>query len=401
MIDDTLITKITEWLVEQSLGSPDINAMFQGMCERINASGIPVSRAMITYQTLHPVIQIEMAVWKKGAGVEIEQYAYRDDEPEAWTDSPLKFMLDSSAGQFRRRLTGPEATLDYPVLTDFADGGYTDYFAMATTFSVPGSALDNSPRGILVSWCSDRPSGFSGGDIAALERIQRRFAVACKTAIQSSIARNIAVTYLGESAAERVLSGQIRRGDGAAIRAVVWFCDIHGSTHLADTMPREDFLELLNDYYECTAGAVIDAGGEVLDFIGDAVLAIFPVERDADIPNAAKTASTAVQDALARGRTVNGERVLAGKPAFEFAVALNLGEVMFGNIGVSRRLSFSVIGPTVNEVARIEKLTREHNAPALAAESVACAAPDYWHTPTMEHLVGVAEPVRLYGWAAA
>lgn len=401
MADDTLVGTVTEWLVDQSLGSPDINAMFGGMCERINAAGIPVSRAMITYQTLHPVIEVEMAVWRRGEAVEMEQYAHRSEEPEAWRQSPLKFLLESEANYFRRKLTGPEATLDFPVLIEFAEKGYTDYFAMTTTFSTVNTSQSNEPRGILVSWNTDRPGGFSDGDLSSLKRIQMRFAVACKTAIQADITRNVAATYLGDRAADKVLSGQIKRGDGDMTRAVVWYSDVHGSTALADTMPHDAFLELLNDYFECVAGAALDAGGEVLDFIGDAVLAIFPVETNADIPRAARAASEAVHVALSEAQSVNAERTLAGKRAFAFSVALNLGDVMFGNIGVPSRLSFSVIGPTVNEVARIEKLTRQLDVPALATESVASAVPDFWDRAEDHRLDGVSAPISLYRWAAA
>ena len=400
MADNSVITSITDWLIDLSLADPDINVMFRKMCERMLAAGFPISRAMITYQTLHPVIENEMVVWKRGEGAEMERFAHRREEPDAWRASPLKFMLDTEAGFFRRRLAGPEATFDFPVLEEFADKGHTDYVAMATQFHTHGAGQSNAPRGILVSWCSDRPDGFSDGDIAGLKRIQRRFAVACKMVIQYDITRNIADTYLGHRAADKVLSGQIRRGDGDTMRAVVWYSDVHGSTALADTMPQADYLELLNDYFECTAGAALDAGGEVLSFIGDAVLAIFPVETDADLPEAARAASAAIEDALERSRQVNADRAIAGRRTFRFSIALNLGEVMFGNIGVAQRLSFSVIGPTVNEVARIEKLTRQMDVPALAAEVVGAAAPEYWRRSGQETLAGVAEPVCLFDWSS-
>lgn len=400
MGESTLIRGVAEWLVDQSLGNPDIFTMFRGACERINAAGVPISRAMITYQTLHPTIDIEMAVWRRGKGVELEQYAPRADEPQSWRDSPLKFMLDSNMNMFRRRLTGPEATHDFPVLQSFADNGYTDYYAMATEFQTHSMIQVNNPRGILISWCTDRPSGFSDNDINALQRIQRRFAVSCKTVIQSNISRNIAETYLGPRAAEKVLSGNIHRGDGEVTRAVVWYSDMHGSTRLADTMPQEHYLELLNDYFESSAGAVQAAGGEVLEFIGDAVLAIFPVESDQDIPKAAESASIAVQDALSRGEQCNSERRVAGKATFDFSIAVTLGEVMFGNIGIAKRLSFSVIGPTVNEASRIEKLTRTLNVKALATASVANATPGFWKRGQEHQLAGVSLPVCLFDWAA-
>ena len=188
----------------------------------------------------------------------------------------------------------------------------------------------------------------------ALQKIQRRFAVACKTVIQARIARNISETYLGKEAGGRVLAGSIRRGDGTETKAVVWYNDMRNSTALADTMPGRDFIQLLNVYFDCTATPIIEAGGEVLDFVGDGVLAIFPY-RDAEEQKVAIAAATnALRNVIKARDALNEERLEQGLFPIRFGIGLNTGTVMFGNIGVSQRLTFSVIGPTVNEVSRIE-----------------------------------------------
>ena len=135
---------------------------------------------------------------------------------------------------------------------------------------------------MFVTWASDRPGGFIDDDLSTLQRIQRRLAIACKTVIQSQISRNIAEAYLGRQTGQRVLAGSIRLGDGEQTRALVWYSDLRNSTRLAETMPSEDFLNLLNVYFECSARPAIAAGGEVLAFVGDAVLASF---RSPTIPN--------------------------------------------------------------------------------------------------------------------
>ena len=142
--------------------------------------------------------------------------------------------------------------------------------------------------------------------------IQRRFAVACKTVIQARIARNISETYLGKEAGGRVLAGSIRRGDGQETQAVVWYNDLRNSTALADTMPGQDYIQLLNVYFDCTAAQVIEAGGEVLDFIGDGVLAIFPYHDASEQKAAIKAATEALREVIKARDALNEARVEQG-----------------------------------------------------------------------------------------
>ncbi|MBZ0218582.1 MAG: adenylate/guanylate cyclase domain-containing protein, partial [Fimbriimonadaceae bacterium] len=203
-------------------------------------------------------------------------------------------------------------------------------------------------------------------------------------------------TYLGKDAGTRVLSGAIRRGDGSKINAVVWYSDLRDSTAMADTMPSEDFLHLLNVYFECSAGPAIKAGGEILDFIGDGVLAIFPYENEADLPAAVCAASRAVRQSKIITDQINDERQTAGLPAIRFGIGLNVGSVMFGNIGVPERLSFSVIGPTVNEVARIEKMTKALDTNILVTAEIAAVEPESWQSIGHQRLDGVAQQIELF-----
>ncbi|MEM6666318.1 MAG: adenylate/guanylate cyclase domain-containing protein [Pseudomonadota bacterium] len=397
-LDTALTRRITDWLVDQSLGRPDIVQMFEGVCERIHASGTPLARAMLTYPTLHPVYDGEAVIWRRCQDTEFEQYVFNNDG-DAWGTSPFAYMLNTPIDLLRRRLSGENRLIDFPVLQEFADNGLTDYLALTTGFSMPTGPYDEDNAGIIVSWASDRAGGFTDDDIAALIHIQRRFAVACKTSIQASIATNISDTYLGHRPRARVLSGKIRRGDGENIRSVVWYADIRGSTALADRMPMDDYLDLLNAFFECIAGAALDAGGEVLDFIGDAVLAIFPIDDQCDLTGAANAAIAAVYDALARAEASNAERISKGAAPFSFGIALNAGDVTFGNIGVPQRLAFTVVGPTVNEVVRVEKLTRVIDTMVLATPTIAALTPDHWADAGIHTLDGVGEPMQLSSWS--
>jgi adenylate cyclase len=284
----------------------------------------------------------------------------------------MRFMLDSGVPLLRRKLVGPGKLIDFPILEDLAAEGYSDYLLIGTDLFARAIYRDEQGRrGMFVSWASDRPSGFTDDDLATLQRIQRRFAVACKTMIQARISRNIAEAYLGRETGRRVLSGSIRLGDGEATRALVWFSDLRSSTRLAETMPSTAFLELLNAYFECSARPAIAAGGEVLAFVGDAVLAIFPVVDDAELPQLMARVLTALQESLSTADRINAQRASENREPIRYGIGLNIGTVMYGNIGVPERLSFSAVGPTVIEVARIEKLTKTIGAAVLATKDVA------------------------------
>ena len=191
-----------------------------------------------------------------------------------------------------------------------------------------------------------------------------------------------------------MLNGQIRRGDGEMIHAVIWYSDMRDSTRLADGMAAEDFLRTVNSYFECTAGAVLANGGEVLRFIGDAVLAIFPI-RDGDSQSACERAMAAARDAEARLGVVNDERARHDLEALDYGLGLHVGDVMFGNIGVPERLEFSVIGPAANEVARIEGLTKTLGRRTLASAEFARSVPRYWESAGSHALKGVGAPLEV------
>ena len=399
MTDRTLVTGINEWLVDQALSEPDIVAMFEGLCNRIHAIGIPLGRARLTWPTLHPLFQAETILWRRGSDTEFEQFMHQESQSDAWLLSPMRYMFENDVLVLRRNLDGPSKLLDFPVLEEVAAQGMTDYFVIITPLSVRNEAGIKGQMGIISTFSADRAGGFNNEELEALQKIQRRFAVACKTVIQSRIARNISETYLGREAGSRVLAGSIRRGDGRETKAVVWYNDMRDSTALADTMPGADYIQLLNTYFDCTATPVIDAGGEVLDFIGDAVLAIFPYQDAVEQKAAVKAATTALQNVIKARDALNAERAEQGLFPIRFGIGLNTGTVMFGNIGVSQRLTFSVIGPTVNEVSRIEAMTKATGIDALVTREIVALDPGKWVSIGNQRLPGVSEEIELFTFA--
>ncbi len=400
MANNVLVSSINEWLADQALSEPDIVSMFEGLCHRLYGIGIPVSRARLTWPTLHPLFQAETILWNRGGETEFEQFVHQEAMSDAWLQSPMKHMMEHDLTVLRRRLDGPDMLLDFPILEDVLEMGFTDYLVVTTDFAGKARSGHHKRRGIILTWCADRPGGFTNNEIESLQKIQRRFAVACKTVVQARISNNIVETYLGKQAGKRVMSGEIRRGDGSKTNAIVWYSDLRNSTAMADTMPGDEYLNLLNNYFECTAGPVIEAGGEVLDFIGDGVLAIFPFDDGNEKENAIRAATSALKASIVAQEKCNGTRKEAGLVAFKFGIGLNAGSLMFGNIGVPQRLAFSVIGPTVNEVARIESLTKVIGENVLVTREVATLDKSAWVSLGEHTLSGVSQKVELFTFAA-
>lgn len=392
----TLIQDIGEWLIDQTLGQPDIVEMFTHVCNRLHAVGVPVGRARLTWPTLHPLFQAETILWKEGQETEFEQFKHQDEVSEQWQQSPMAYMLEKGVVELRRNLDGPNKMIDFPILEDLVEQGLTDYLVITTSFNGELQIGENGRNGIFVTWASAREGGFSSEDIAALSKIQRRLAAAVKSVVQLRISTNITETYLGRRAGTQVMDGAIRLGDGHETRAVVWYADMRQSTVLAETMPPAEFLELLNDYFNCSASPAIEFGGEVLDFIGDAVLAIFPYDDKAGKSQAIACATMAMERAMELQLETNERRKKEGKLPFDFGLSLNSGTLMFGNIGVPSRLSFSVIGPTINEAERIESLTKIVDAQALATSDIVSQDPEKWISIGKQQLKGVSQKVELF-----
>ncbi len=398
-----LLDGVADWLMSQALGEGEVQDIVGGCCDRLLAAGIPLWRGFVSFRILHPKFASVSLIWRRdersGTVERIETLHGEAFTSDDWRQSPMNHMLSTQIPFLRRRLLGQEELLDFPVCRELRDQGASDYFAWMMPFArfdEPGPHAD----GVIGSWSSDRPSGFSDGDIRSLVRIQQRLVVSLKVQIKQQIAHTVLATYLGMDAGRQVLDGQIRRGDGEMVHAVIWYSDMRDSTRLADSLVAEDFLKTVNSYFECTAGAVLANGGEVLRFIGDAVLAIFPI-RDGDPKSACELAMAAVRDAEARLEAINGERAQAGLEVLDYGLGLHVGDVMFGNIGVPERLEFSVVGPAANEVARIENLTKALGRRTLASAEFTRSAPCEWESTGEHALKGVGDPMEVLALKAS
>ena len=388
----SLINHVADWLMAQALDDTDLESVVMGCCERLHAAGIPLFRGHFAFTVLHPLYGAMGITWNRGKGVTVQGYPHVPGEQttEQFTQSPHFYMLERNLDYLRCRLDSGKG-LDFPVFEELREQGGTDYLAFVTPFT-PGSR-----DGMLGSWATDQPGSFTDHEIDALLRIQDRLAVACKMAVRSVLTHNVLSTYLGDKAGEQVMKGQIHRGDGESIQAVIWYSDLRGSTAMADTLPRQDYISALNAYFDAAGGAVVDAGGEILSFIGDGLLAIFPIKSGTKgYGKASRRALDAARDAYRRIDKANAERQASGAAPLHFGIALHKGEVMFGNVGVPERLTFSVFGAAVNEAVRLEKLTTSLKEPILVSDVIAETVDAGWR-PLGEHaLRGVERDVPIF-----
>lgn len=368
MISMAKIDDIEDWLIGQALGSPDMAKMFAEMCERLRKCEVPIDRAMMAWSTLHPLIEAEVVVWESGSELQHELISHSDEETDDWLNSPVRAVLVNQEPRFRRRLTSSNAPQEFPLLTRLSNAGYTDYLVLPTQFALPVTNDDYPTSGIIVSWATCDENGFSDDALSAIEYIQKRLALAARATIESQISKTIAITYLGKNAGNKVLNGQIRHGDGENVDAVIYFCDMRKSTAIAEALGPDAYLNWLNTYFEATAGSVLENNGEVLDFIGDAVLGVFPLDEQS-LEAAVSNAISAADETRRRLKIINDDA--SGVLPMKVGVALSVGSVMFGNIGVPSRLTFSVIGQTVHAAARIESLTKTAGSDVLVTEDIA------------------------------
>lgn len=366
---ETRENPFVDWLLREAWEAATSRELTRRFAQTMRQSGIPVKRLRVIIRTLHPMLAATNYSWSEN-DPEVGRFEISHDlaQSDAFVNSPLRRIFEGMGGV--RRWIGAGGEDDFPVLADLRAEGMTDYVAMPMIFS------DGQTNAITMA--TDDPNGFSTANLGYIHEIlpvlSRLYEVHAKRRNASALMQ----TFLGRRTGERVLEGQVKRGDGEDIHAVIWFCDLRNSTPIADNMTREEFLRYLNQFFDCMAGAVTDHGGEVLRFVGDAVLAIFPIVCDGNEYDGARHAEAAAAAAIdaavqasERVDVLNGSARVGGRERIGFGIGLHVGDVTYGNIGIPERLEFTVIGAAANEAARIEALTKELGVPIILSEEFA------------------------------
>jgi adenylate cyclase len=366
------VVAIGDWLVEQGLLRASFGTIVKGFCESLVGIGVPLWRGFATIRLLHPTIGGVGCSWRPQEGIRTEPFVYRMTPSEDFLKSPFRYMLDEGISSLRLSLETGEP-IAFPLIERFRQKGATDYLAEMVGFGVDGVADGKS--GVTTSWTTARPGGFTEDQVAILRHLIRRLALALQARLGHDTAVNVLKTYVGPEASGRILDGEIRRGSLQVISAVIFYSDLRGFTAMADRLGRDELVDMLNAYFDCLVPVLVERGGYVLKFLGDGLLATFPLEDHA-AGAACERSLDAAGEALRRVHDLNVERAAAGKPVMALDVALHLGDVLYGNVGSADRLDFTVIGPAVNEAARIEALCSQQDHNLLISETFARAATD-------------------------
>ncbi len=378
---------VIDWLFPSGCLMKDDTQFVHELAHQLNACGAPVDRLHVTIRTLNPRIVGTTNRWLKSTDITHRVEAeHQIRESDRYIGSPLKQLFDTERPVRQRLDQLPDNA--HRTYTDLADDGFTDYLAL------PVMTADGMISAFIVT--TRKMDGFSDRDIESFRVIRNHLVPVLEVHSLRHLSKSLLNTYVGKRTGEKVLAGMIKRGDADLINAALWFSDLRNFTQLTEVLPADQILEMLNAYFEFVAASVTARGGEILRFIGDAMLIVFPIDGNMDAQTACRAAIDAAIDAQSTLATLNHRRRRQGQPEIEFGVGLNVGEVIYGNVGAPDRLDFTVMGPAVNRTARLESLTKAFDKNILFSKEFA----EHIDEPLQsfgEHLMkGIAEPQAVF-----
>jgi adenylate cyclase len=386
------LQNVIDWLIAEGISSRSIDQIMEGLGPRLLALGYPIARASIAMPSIDPMHRGYSVVWSPGSAISIDTQGHDDAGQAMFERSPIYHLLtnDLLQGRWQLPTNGPET---FPLFDDLAALGATDYVIRLAEF--PG---DIALGGVAFSLAANAVGGFSDEQITGIARLLPALALACYRVATTRIATDMLAVYTGTRTSGRILSGQTRRGDGTSIYAAILFADLKDFTSLNERWPPERIVAWLNEHFEAIAGPVEDNSGEILKFMGDSLLAIFPSELE-DPSIACGHALASALEAVKANQRLNASRAARGEPMLHVDIVLHVGEVFYGNIGASRRLDFTAIGRAVNEAARMEKIADVVKRNVLAsAPFVAKQSAARFGSLGFFALKGVAKPMEVFAW---
>jgi adenylate cyclase len=352
---------VVNWLIDGARSAASAEAALAEFCERLLDCGFPIWRVGLFVLTLHPQIMGQRFLWKPDHPVDVTSASFETFQTEDFRRSPVRYAIDNRVS-IRRKLGDENCPLDFALTRELKLQGVTDYFVVPLFF------VDGDIH--AASFATQEPGGFNEVQITQLSQLAAPLARVAEAHTLKRKASTLLDTYVGSHAGARVLAGQIRRGDTASINAAIWLSDMRGFTRLSDILPPQALVEELNRYFDCQVPAILKHGGQVLKYMGDGLLAIFAIAADG--ANERLVCEAALQAAREARSALAGAFLAAeDRSAIRFGLALHVGEALYGNIGSENRLDFTCIGPAVNLVARMEKLTDQLGLTILASNEFA------------------------------
>lgn len=337
MIDEAAIDAMYAWMLEGARPCASANDLADGVCRRLVAAGIPLDRFALFTTVLHPNLVGWRFSWTLGEGARADLGELGLFATDEYTANPVPVVSESQE-PLRRRL-GPDTVDEYKLFGDLVAEGFTDYLMQPVIYTT-GEAD-------AVSWATKAPDGFSDRAVAALQRINAPLARLAEIHVLRLNAANLLSAYVGRDSGDQILKGKIHRGDGEEIEAAILFVDVVDFTRVSGAMSGPEAVAMLNAVFDLVVPPVEANGGEILKFLGDGFLAIFPYADENGLAEAVLGAVEAVR---------SGEALLAASTVASDAKirsALHAGCFHFGNVGGSGRLDFTAIGQPVNFAARL------------------------------------------------
>jgi adenylate cyclase len=382
----SLGAEFVDWLIETAVGDKTVAVLHRELCEKLVGLGFPLWRSSLGLELLNPEIEGSQFRWVAHA-VETRTLPRGGYDLSDYENSPAK-VVDDTRKPYRRRLDAP--IKDMPLLEDLRSQGATDYYIAPLPF------IDQI-RTAHISYATQRPGGFSDQEIADLTRAALLLTPYAERRVLKKITVDLLTTYVGRRSAEKVYDGAIDRGKAEMITATILIADLRGFTRYSDTHRIDNVLSTLNDFFDALVAAIEPHGGEVLKFIGDALLAIFPAADKQSLPYA--PAIAAALDTRRRIAALNAERAKAGRTLLKFGLALNVGEIAYGNIGSRTRLDFTAIGPAINHTSRLLEVAKKRNCDIVISEGFMRAAGRAFPSLGFHKLRDVAGEQQVYSLA--
>ena len=364
-------------LLETATRSDDPADLINQSCAGLGELGVPLWRFSVGIQTIDPTVRAVSYIWRRDRGLSRDATPYLPgpDSERPYLRSPIFALVRDGLVERHWRLDRGEGCADLPLLAELRAEGATSYFMHIVRF---GGEIAAAVPGVALAIATDGPGGFSDAEIANFVALTPALGLASYRYMLARVSQSVLGVYLGERTARRVLAGEITRGTGRTIEAAILLADLRGFTSLASREPAERVVTWLDQHLDVVGADVAANDGEVLKFLGDGLLAVFTAGNaasgDAD---ACRRALTAAERALAATDALNADRRAKGEAELLLDVVLHYGEVMYGNVGATRRLDFTVIGQTVNEASRIEHLCEElgHHLLLAAPFASLCGRP--------------------------
>src|ERR1700692_2882872 len=380
---------VVHWLTNDTREERFIDNIFAELFVRLQRAGIPVRRASLHVMVYHPQWLGARIMWAEGVReAELARFDYDVRERSEYIDSPAK-EIHGGATEVRENLEpDPALGRKHAVYDEMRAKGLTDYVAWPLYHTLG--------KRHVVTFATDRPGGFEDAHLASLSKLLPVLALVSEIRIKNRLARTLLETYVGSHAGELILAGATRRGSGTTVRAAIMICDLRDFTRISDNWPRDDVIDLLNGYFDAMSEPIARHGGEILKFIGDGLLPIFPLDQ----PNACANLLHAVTEARQAMIALNEKNGETGAAPLKYGIGVHVGDVMYGNIGPSTRLDFTVIGPAVNMASRLEALTKQLGKNVLLSQAFAdLVKNDFELERVGEYPVrGFNDPIELFAY---